>query len=88
MAGGHGLGGFSCYWKEVPVLPTGKDTSETGPSRSNEQRAAGSQILPAEGRSLPHWPVSQVDGEQGHSRLLVVPYRTQTREYLFKNRPH
>jgi len=73
MAGSQGLGGFTCHWEEIPVLPTGKSVPETGPSSRKEQQAAGSQVLPVEGWSLSHWPVPPVDEEQAYGQVLVVP---------------
>jgi len=69
----QGLGEFNGHWEEIPVLPTGKGVPETRPSSSKEQQAAGSEVLPVEDRPLSHWPVPQVEEEQAHGQVLVVP---------------
>ena len=56
-------GGFSHHSEEVPILSAAEETSETGPSTSKEQQAAGSEVLSAEDRSLSHWRISEVDEE-------------------------
>jgi len=42
-------------------------------NRSNDQQAAGGEVLPAEDRPLFRWPIPQADEEQTHSQVLVVP---------------
>jgi len=78
-------------WADSQI--TGKSTSTAGRGRtglgsSEDQQAADGEILPAEDRSLSHWPVLQVDEEQVHGQCRRCPHRTDACEYLFKCCPH
>jgi hypothetical protein len=69
-------------------LPVGEGRPETGLSSGEGQQAAGGEVLSVGGGSLSHWPVPQVDEEQAHSQMLVVPVPDPVPGASFQELPH